>query len=152
MDAKQEGIVFMSSFSVELDRKRLCRFVFEAHLWDFRLNRFGEATDVLLDTGSFNTIVHESLIKKYGIILNQTMKTRVGGFQGNANVCIIDKIKIGGHVLEKVAALSVPFEGELKDHILLGANVINNWKFLISRLENKMDVMEQFSNDVLQRQ
>ena len=142
----------MSSFLVSLNNKRTCRYVFTSRLWNIRRNTFGRTVHVLLDTGSFNTIVHKSLVADYGIMLQKTMKTSVGGFRGDSNICILEKIQIGCHVLEKVAALAVPFEGELKDHILLGTNVTNNWKFTLSRFENKMDVIEQFSDAALQRQ
>jgi len=85
-------------------------------------------------------------------MLQKTMKTSVGDFSGDANICILNKLQIGGHILENVVALAVSFERELKDHILLGANVTNNWKFTLSRLENTLEVTEQFSETVLQRQ
>ena len=91
--------------------------------------------------------IHKSLIKDYGTVLEASMMTSVGGFKGMANLCILDKIDIGGLILEKVVALAVPFEGELKDHILLGTNVTNNWKFTVSRRENKLDLAEQLSED-----
>ena len=134
----------MSSFSVKLNPNRACRYVFEATLWNKRYNRFGDNVDVLLDTGSFNTIVHKALVAQHGTILNATMMTSVGGYKGKANLCILEKLNIGGCILEKVVALAVPFEGELKDHILLGANVTNNWKFTVSRYENTLEVTEQF--------
>ena len=77
-------------------------------------------------------------------MLKTTMSTSIGGFKGEANICILDKIQIGGHILEKVAALAVSFEGELKDHILLGANTTNNWKFTLSRLDNKLEAMDWY--------
>ena len=141
----------MLSFSVKLDSKRPCRYVFPASLWDVKLSKFGAPTPVLLDTGSFNTIIHKALVSKYGIMLKSTMMTSVGGYKGEANICILNKICINNHVLEKVVALAVPFEGELKDHILLGANVTNNWEFTLSRLKNRLTFTEQFSEAVIQR-
>ena len=141
----------MSNFSVKLDGDRPCRYVFGARLWDVRLNKFGGTVQVLLDTGSFNTVIHKDLVDKYSVMLKQTMKTRVSDFCGDANICVITKLKIGGYVLENVAALAVPFTGELKDHILLGTNVTNNWKLTLSRLENKLDATEQFSDVALKR-
>ena len=80
------------------------------------------------------------------------MKTSIGGFTGDSPICIIQKIKIGGLVLEKIAALAVPFDGELKDHILLGANVMNNWNFNVSRLNNRLSAVEEFSAAAVARQ
>ncbi|MCL2048648.1 MAG: retroviral-like aspartic protease family protein [Defluviitaleaceae bacterium] len=136
----------MSSFSVELDRVRLWRYAFEVCLWEKRKNKFGLPVDVLLDTGSFNTIIHKALVPKFGTMLKTTMMTSVGGYKGEASLCILDKINIGGHIIEKVVAIAVPFEGELKEHILLGANVTNNWELTLSRMKNKMEATEQLTD------
>ena len=141
----------MSSFSVSLDEKRTWRYVFEANLWERPKNKYGLPVNVLLDTGSFNTIVHEALVKKYGVLLPQTMTTSVGGYKGESPLCVLHKFKIGNFVMEKVIALAVPFEGELKDHILLGANVTNNWHFAISRYDNRLDITEKLSKESLDR-
>lgn len=142
----------MSNFSVNLDKKRLCRYAFPVKLWSSHLNTYGNDIQVLLDTGSFNTIIHKSLVAHHGKMLTQTMKTSVGGYKGEANLCILDKMNIGGYAIENVIALAVPFEGELKDHILLGANVTNNWEFTLSRLNNNMVAKEQFSEAALKRE
>jgi len=142
----------MLNFSVNLDKKRPCRYAFPVKLWRSRLNAYGTDIQVLLDTGSFNTIIHTSLVANHGRMLKKTMKTSVGGYKGEANLCILDKINIGGHILENVIALAVPFEGELKDHILLGANVTNNWEFTLSRRKNCMTATEEFSEAALKRE
>ena len=151
MGAKLAGIAFMSSFWVNFDLSRPCRYVFESNLWNYRLKKFSAGIDVLLDTGSFNTVIHKDLVAKYGIMTAQTMKVSIGGFVGDADICILHKLRIGGHEMEKVVALAVSFDGELKNHILLGANVLKNWKFSISHLENRMEVTEQFSEEALAR-
>ena len=142
----------MSKFWVELDKERPWRYAFEVNLWESRKNRFGLPVNVLLDTGSFNTIIHERLVAKYGKMLKKTMMTRVGGYTGEARLCILDKVIISGHIMEKIVALAVPFDGELKDHILLGANVTNNWEFTLSRLKNSLGITEQFSEEALKRE
>ena len=151
MGVRNGGGTYMSSFSVKLNPKRPCRYVFEANLWVSKLNKYGEGVRVLLDTGSFNTIIHKALAAQHGTMLKTTMLTSIGGYKGEANLCVLDKIKVGGCIFEKVVALAVPFEGELKDHILLGANVTNNWKFTVSRHENIMEATEQFSDEALKR-
>ena len=142
----------MSNFSAKLNKKRPCRYVFEARLWDRKENQLGAPINVLVDTGAFNTIIHKALVATYGIMLKQTIMTSVGGYKGEANICIIDKINIGGYTLEKVIALAVPFEGELKDHILLGANVTNNWDFSLSRKRNIMEAKEELSDEAAKRE
>ncbi|MCL1863611.1 MAG: retropepsin-like domain-containing protein [Defluviitaleaceae bacterium] len=141
----------MSNFSVDLSPKRLCRYVFAAHLWDNRYKKFGSHIDVLLDTGSFNTAIHKSLVPGRGVLTNQTMKVSIGGYKGDADICVLHKLKIGNLELEKVVALAVPFDGELKDHILLGANVTNNWDFAVSRIRNRLDITEQFCENTSMR-
>ena len=151
MGVNHGGIVFMSSFSINFDLTRPCRYVFESNLWNSHLKKFSAGIDVLLDTGSFNTVVHKDLVVKYGVMTSQTMKVSIGGFVGEANICVLHKLRIGGYEIEKVVALAVSFDGELKNHILLGANVLKNWKFSISHLENRLDVDEQFSEEALAR-
>ena len=141
----------MSSFLVQLNPKRPCRYVFFTRLWNSYLNDFDNDVKVLLDTGSFNTVIHKALVDNHGRMLNSSMMTSVGGYKGMANLCVLNKMSFGGLVLEKVVALAVPFEGELKDHILLGANVTNNWKFTVSRLENSLEIVEQLSAEALLR-
>ncbi|MCL1998019.1 MAG: hypothetical protein FWG65_04545 [Turicibacter sp.] len=49
-------------------------------------------------------------------------------------------------MLENVAALAISFAGELKDQILLGTNVTNNWKFTISRQQHEISATEELTN------
>jgi hypothetical protein len=142
----------MLNFSAELDDKRPCRYVFKSRLWSTRLGKYGLPVNVLLDTGSFNTIIHKPFASRYGVVLPQTMKVSVGGFRGEANICVLHKLKIGEHEISKVTALAVPFEGELKNHILLGANVTNNWEFTVSRKKNRVAITEEFSDEALARE
>ncbi|MCL2170260.1 MAG: retroviral-like aspartic protease family protein [Defluviitaleaceae bacterium] len=139
----------MSKFTIGLNSKKPYRYTFDATLWESKRNRFSRPVKILLDTGAFNTAIHDKLVEKFGTMLEATMKISIGGFAGEVNLCVLNKIKMGDFVIEKVIALAVPFEGELRDHILLGANVTNNWKFTISRLENTLDVVEQFSGQSL---
>jgi len=141
----------MSNFSVKLSTKRPCRYVFEARLWNNQTSKYSDNINVLVDTGAFNTIIHKALVPRHGKMLKQTLLTSVGGLRGDANICILDKIQIGDRIFENVVALAVPFEGELKDHILLGANVTNNWEFTLSRKRNMMEATEELSDEALKR-
>ena len=141
----------MSSFSAKLNKKRPCRYVFEARLWDRREKKLGAPINVLIDTGAFNTIIHKALVATYGKMLSQTIMTSIGGYKDEANICILDKINIGGHTLENIAALAVSFDGELQDHILLGTNVTNNWDFSVSRKRNIMEAKEELSDEAMNR-
>ena len=142
----------MSNFSIKLNASRPCRYVFEANLWESRNKKFGLPLTVLLDTGAYNTVIHKSLVASCGTMLKQTMKVAIGGFRGEANLCILHSMKIGGVEMQKIVALAVPFEDELKDHILIGANAINNWEItLLSRQQNRIEAFEQFSKEALAR-
>jgi hypothetical protein len=142
----------MSKFSIDMDSQRPCRYVFEAYLWNNHRERFSDPVDIMLDTGSFNTVVHKSLVTRHGVMTHTTMPVSIGGYRGNANICVLHKIRVGGHIMEKVLALAVPFDGELKNYILLGANVTKNWNFTVSSAENRLDVVEQFPPNALARE
>ena len=142
----------MSKYLVDLDFKRPCRYVFLADLWDNRLKAFGKPIDVLLDTGSFNTVIHKALVARCGVMSTETMTVSIGGYRGEANICELYKLRVGGLVMEKVIALAVPFDGELKNHILLGTNVTNNWDFNVSRNKNCVSITEDFSETAVVRE
>ncbi|MCL1997946.1 MAG: retroviral-like aspartic protease family protein [Turicibacter sp.] len=135
----------MSKFSVDLDKTRPSRYVFLAKLWDKRLKNFGDFIPIMLDTGAFNTVISKSLVSRHATMLNGTMPIAIGGYKLVANICIIQRMNINGFTLHKIAALAVPFKGELKDHILLGANVINNWEVTLSRQKHRLSANEDVS-------
>ena len=54
--------------------------------------------------------------------------------------------------MENILALAVPFDGELNNHIILGANVLKNWKFTVDSVAQRLDVTEKFSRQTLARQ
>ena len=135
----------MFKYLIKMDSKRPCRYVVFADLWDNQLNEFSDPVNVLVDTGSFNTVIHKALVTRYGMMSKKTMRVKVGGYQGEAHICELYKLRVGGLVMEKVIALAVPFDGELKNHILLGTNVTNNWDFNISRNKNLLGITEDFS-------
>ncbi|MCL2603339.1 MAG: retroviral-like aspartic protease family protein [Defluviitaleaceae bacterium] len=141
----------MSNFSVGLDPKRPWRYAFHVRLWDKTTGKFRAPVLTLLDTGAFNTIIHKELASTYGIILNKTMHVSIGGYKGDADLCIIHKMNIGNMVIENILALAVSFKGELKDHILLGANVTNNWDVGFSRRRNVLHATEDFPHDIPNR-
>ncbi|MCL1998022.1 MAG: hypothetical protein FWG65_04560 [Turicibacter sp.] len=135
----------MPNFSADLDQDRLHRYIFPVQLWDKARKKFSDNVDVLFDTGAFNTVIHKPLALKYATMLNGTMPIAIGGYKLIANICIIQQMRIDNHILHKIAALAVPFTGELKGHILLGANVINNWEVTLSRQKHRLSANEDVS-------
>jgi len=136
----------MYTLSIDLDKTRPCRYAFSVNLWDIKAGEFAERFDVLLDTGAYNTIINKSLVPQYANLTKGKMKVALGGFVGIADICIIKKMNLNGHIIENIAALAVPFKGELKDHILLGTNVINNWEITLSRQKHKLSAKEELAN------
>ena len=141
----EEALVF--KYSVDLDATRIKRYAISAYLWHNKHKKFqSRAVDVLLDTGAFNTIVHKPLVSQgYGVFLKQKMTIAIGGYKGDADLCVLHKLKVGGLVMEQVMALALPLDGELKEHIILGANVTNHWRFEVSRRDNRLYFTEEFS-------
>jgi len=136
----------MYTLSIDLDKNRPCRYAFSAHLWNIKAAEYTLRADVLLDTGAYNTIINSSLVPRYANLTKGKMKVALGGFVGIADICIIKKMNLNGHIIENIAALAVPFKGELKDHILLGTNVINNWEITLSRQKHKLSAKEELDN------
>jgi hypothetical protein len=103
---------------------------------------------VLIDTGAFNTMIDLALISNFGTVLPSGMDISIGGNAGHARFCIIDNLTIGGLTMTRVFALAYPFEGWLMGHIILGANILNNWDFKISRTDDMMQFCERLPPDV----
>lgn len=138
----------MSSFSIKLNKNRPWRYAFKINLWHERDKKFSNPIQAILDTGAFNTFIHREIAGKYSTIFKETRAVAIGGYKTEANLCLIDKMDIGGMVIANVLALAVDFKGELKDHILLGANIINNWDVGLSRKRNELRAVEDFPDDI----
>ena len=136
----------MFTFSIDLDKTKAFRYAFSVKLWNIESKRYSKNKNVMLDTGAFNTIINKEFAPLYAKILKGETHVALGGYVGKANYCIIKKMNINGHIIENIGALAVPFDGELKYHVLIGANTINNWKFTISRQENNLSATEQRTN------
>ena len=64
-----------------------------------------------------------------------------------AHGCIIPKIIIGNFEMIKMFALAFSFSDWLTRHVILGANVLNNWDFTTSRTDNIIEFSERIPPD-----
>jgi predicted aspartyl protease len=107
-----------------------------------------ENVRVLIDTGAFNTMIDRALAEKFATLLPDSMAISIGGKTGKAQICIIHSLTLsGGITLNRVAALAYPFDDWLLRHIILGTNVLNNWKFTISRSSDTLWFTEELPSD-----
>lgn len=88
----------MSNFSVKLNASRPCRYVFEANLWETRNMKFGLPVTVLLDTGAYNTVIHKALVENNGVLLKRTMPIAIGGYRGDANLCVLQLSRLNNRL------------------------------------------------------
>jgi len=106
--------------------------------------RIRKHVKTLLDTGAFNTMIDIVLAKRYAVLLpNMEFQITIGGNAGLAQGCIIPKLEMGNFVAERVFALAYPFSDWLMRHIIIGANVINNWELTILRAEDELRFCER---------
>jgi hypothetical protein len=108
------------------------RYKFDALIYNTRKKDFTEAT-IFLDSGCFNTMIPKHLARMAGQSLGFKMTYSIGGRIIEAEAFSIDKMLIGGFLLERIVAFAGDYPGEYEDDIILGANVINNWEMLINK-------------------
>jgi hypothetical protein len=131
----------MEYTTVELLPEFKHRYKIKADIYNTRLNFF-EKVVMFLDTGCFNTMIPKYLAVECGQPLNFKIKCSIGGTVIDTDVFSIDKIVIKNIALERVIALATDFKGELADNILLGANVMNNWKMTFHKKLNTFKFRE----------
>jgi len=102
---------------------------------------------MLLDTGAFNTMIDFELAKRFGIMLPITIPITIGGNAGEAIGCIMPYLTVGDFEITRMFALAFPFKDWLVRHIILGANVTNNWEFTTSRTKNLIKFTEDVPPD-----
>jgi hypothetical protein len=87
------------------------------------------------------------LAKRFCTMLPITIPISIGGNLGEARGCIIHKATVGDFEMTRVFALAFPFKDWLMRHIILGANVLNNWEFILSRADNIIKLSERIPSD-----
>ena len=135
----------MSQYSIKLDSTKPYRYNFLATLFNIRKNKFENfETTVMIDTGCFNTMIDKRLLPNHCVpVKNLTLSIGIGGIKGVAQGYVLKKMKIGDVVLDNIVVFAFDFNGELRDHVLLGANVLNCWDFNLSRSDNTLTFTER---------
>lgn len=123
------------------------RYIAHAKLSRHDLEQQADGVMTLLDTGAFNTMIDLRLAKRFGIMLPMKIPVSIGGNLGEAQGCILSCVKLGDFEMTRVFALSFPFKDWLVRHIILGANVTNNWEFTTSRTKNVIRFTEEIPPD-----
>ncbi len=131
----------MTYSTVALSRRFEHRYKFLANVYDIRAKKFVETT-VFLDTGCYNTLIPRDLAELSGHSLGFKMKYSLGANLIETEAFSIDKIMIGGFVLERVVAFAGKYKGDQEDNIILGTNVINNWEMNISKKKHTFQFRE----------
>ncbi|MCL2168963.1 MAG: hypothetical protein FWB74_02930 [Defluviitaleaceae bacterium] len=93
-------------------------------------------------------MIDVKLVNRYGRLLpNSYFDVIIGGYIGKAQGCVLDKLSIGDLTMERVFVMAYPFDSWLTGHILLGANVMNNWDLTISRSDDVIRLVERVPVD-----
>lgn len=101
---------------------------------------------VMIDTGCYNTMIPLWVAQHTGYDLGINRAVAIGGSVGVGRLYALDHLTIGGCAMHRVVVLAYPFTrgNELYDTLLLGTNVLNNWKFTIDRKESRFSFTENF--------
>ena len=130
-------------YTIELRSEVRHRFIASVALSNEDSSRVDQKVMMLLDTGAFNTMIDFGLAKSFGFLL----PISIGGSLGEAQGCIIPQIIVGNFEMTRVFTLAFPFKDWLMRHIILGANVLNNWDFMTSRTDNVIRFSERIPPD-----
>ena len=100
----------------------------------------------LVDTGAYNTMIDIKLVKDFGILLPEkyNMGVTIGGHTEDVRCCILHNVEIGGFRMSNVFAMTAQFTDWLEGYIILGANVLNNWNYTVSRTNNTITIREDY--------
>jgi hypothetical protein len=130
-------------YNVTLDEEIPHRLIFQAKIYNKNENEFNTIR-IMIDTGCYNTMIPLQRAKTTGTPLGLTRPIVIGASVMEAEVYVIDSLRIGGADLHNIYMLAAPFRGELADTILMGLNVLNNWKYIIHRKGNIMEFEESY--------
>ena len=135
------------AYTIDLLQDIRHRYITLATLHDVKDAQPMPDVRVLLDTGAFNTMIDVDLVDTYGALLPFFIPVTIGGHSGEAQGCVLYRVSIGNFELTRVFALAYPFKDWLTQHIVLGTNVMNNWDFATSRVDNKIRFSERIPDD-----
>ena len=137
----------MECTMLELQPELKHRYKFEARLYN-RQNKNYVKVKLFLDTGCYNTLIPKSLAVLSGHPLGFKREYRIGGATVEAEAYLIEKIMIKNFTLERIVAFAADYTGEFASDILIGTNVMNNWKMTFDRKANLFSFSENPPDDL----
>ncbi|MDR0220857.1 MAG: retropepsin-like domain-containing protein [Lachnospiraceae bacterium] len=102
------------------------------------------AIPVMLDTGCYNSLIPLSRAKISGIPIDMKRQIVIGASVVETEAYVIGTLETGGLDMKNVFMLAADFKGELADTVLMGLNVLNNWKYTIHRKDSIIEFEESY--------
>ena len=137
----------MECMTVELLPEFKHRYKIGAELYDRLNNRFSKI-NLFLDLGCYNTLIPKRLAVLSGQPLGFKRVYKIGGTIIEAEAYVIEKIMIKDFALERIVAFAADYTGEFASDILIGTNVMNNWKMTFDRKANIFQFSENPLDDL----
>ena len=134
-------------YEIKYDYRYFCKVLFSPAI------TFGKVTNpwmkCIIDTGAFNTLIPLKYAKLLGgKRLNIMLNTVIAGRSHPTTGYLFKNIMIGGYKISHLIAFASEFEGVLKDMLLLGANVLFNWKLTLSGNMMQLEFVEDTYKNV----
>ena len=108
-----------------------------------------QKVDVMIDTGCHTTMMDEVVAGKYGQVLPDKTVMNIGGKTMDVQGYILKSLSFETLEINNVFVWAMKCEpmDELFGKLLLGLNIMNNWKYSVSRNENIMAIEEDIFMD-----
>ena len=123
------------------------RYRILADLYNRLNSKYFEVT-LFLDLGCYNTLIPKNLAEISGWSLGFTRSYKIGGEVIEAEAYSIEKIKLKDFIIERVIAFAAAYTGEFSSNILIGTNIMNNWKMTFDRKANLFKFTENTPDDI----
>jgi len=131
----------MECTTLELLTKFNHRYKASAEIYNIQKKAFDKVT-LFFDLGCYNTLIPKDIAVIAGHPLGFTREYRIGGAVVEAEAYSIEKIMLKDYAIERVVAFAADYTGEFSSDILIGTNVMNNWKMTIDRKANLFQFTE----------
>ena len=123
------------------------RYRFDVNIYNIQ-DKIFERVTALLDTGCYNTMIPKRIAARFGRSLGFKRKYKIGGDSIEAEAYSIEKIMLKDFAIERVIAFAADYSGEFASDILIGTNVMNNWKMTFDRKANLFQFIENPPDDL----
>jgi len=119
------------SYLVTLSKRVANRYMCDISLGD-------EMCPAIIDTACSTTLMPLIIANKHGRPTSHKQKVTVGGRTYDATLYRVDNVVIGNFVIERLSVFAAKYEGNLKERVLIGQNILNNINFSISKNASRM--------------